>query len=44
MTGPPVLLLHGFGTSYAETWVANGWADLLTEAGRTSGDDRGTPL
>ncbi len=35
MTGPPVLLLHGFGTSYAETWVANGWADLLTEAGRT---------
>lgn len=32
--GPPVLLLHGFATSYASTWVSNGWVDLLQEAGR----------
>lgn len=31
---PPVLLLHGFGTSYASTWVGNGWTALLEDAGR----------
>lgn len=35
MTVPPVLLLHGFGTSAARTWRDNGWIDLLTDAGRT---------
>jgi pimeloyl-ACP methyl ester carboxylesterase len=29
-----VLLVHGFGTSSALTWGANGWIDLLREAGR----------
>ena len=33
--GPPVLLLHGFATSFATTWVGNGWTDLLADAGRT---------
>ncbi|MEZ5382453.1 MAG: alpha/beta fold hydrolase [Microthrixaceae bacterium] len=31
---PPVLLVHGFGTSYDLTWVSNGWADLLADEGR----------
>ena len=31
---PPVLLVHGFGTSFELTWVANGWVDLLTDEGR----------
>ena len=30
----PVVLVHGFGTSYELTWVANGWADLLADEGR----------
>ncbi len=34
MSGPPVLLVHGFGTSFDATWRRNGWVDLLTEAGR----------
>ncbi|MDE0927264.1 MAG: alpha/beta hydrolase [Acidimicrobiales bacterium] len=34
MGKPPVLLLHGFGTSFAATWVGNGWAEILGEAGR----------
>ena len=24
---PPVVLVHGFGTSFDLTWVANGWVD-----------------
>jgi pimeloyl-ACP methyl ester carboxylesterase len=35
MSGPDVLLVHGFGTSFAATWRHNGWADLLADAGRT---------
>ncbi len=31
---PPVMLVHGFGTSFALTWVANGWVDLLADEGR----------
>lgn len=31
---PPVVLVHGFGTSYDLTWVANGWVDLLGDEGR----------
>lgn len=31
---PPVVLVHGFGTSSARTWGDNGWLDLLAEAGR----------
>lgn len=32
---PPVLLLHGFGTSAARTWGENGWIDILGDTGRT---------
>jgi pimeloyl-ACP methyl ester carboxylesterase len=31
---PPVILLHGFGTSGRTTWSDNGWVDLLTDMGR----------
>lgn len=34
MNGPPVVLVHGFGTSYDLTWVSNGWRDLLADEGR----------
>jgi len=36
MAGPPVAFLHGFGTSYEQTWVHNGWVDLLRDIGRDS--------
>lgn len=32
---PPVLLVHGFASSYAHGWQQNGWPDLLADAGRT---------
>jgi pimeloyl-ACP methyl ester carboxylesterase len=32
---PPVLLVHGFGTSADRTWRHNGWIDLLGDVGRT---------
>ena len=31
---PPVLFVHGFGTSHDSTWVTNGWTALLEDAGR----------
>lgn len=31
---PPVVLVHGFGTSFDLTWVSNGWVDLLADEGR----------
>lgn len=31
---PPVVLVHGFGTSSQRTWGSLGWIDLLQEAGR----------
>ena len=31
---PPVVLVHGFGTSFDLTWVSNGWVDLLSDEGR----------
>lgn len=31
---PPVVLVHGFGTSFDLTWVHNGWVDLLQDEGR----------
>ena len=34
MSGPPVVLLHGFATSARRTWREPGWIDLLTDAGR----------
>jgi pimeloyl-ACP methyl ester carboxylesterase len=34
MAAPPVLLLHGFATSFDSTWRHNGWVDLLADAGR----------
>jgi len=33
-SGHPVILLHGFGTSFATTWEESGWAALLEDAGR----------
>jgi pimeloyl-ACP methyl ester carboxylesterase len=32
---PPVVLVHGWGGSFATTWQATGFADLLAESGRT---------
>lgn len=34
MEKPPVLLIHGFGSSYEHGWKQTGWPDLLAEAGR----------
>ncbi|MBO6719606.1 MAG: alpha/beta hydrolase [Rhizobiaceae bacterium] len=31
--GDPVLLLHGFGSSFAVNWINPGWVKTLTEAG-----------
>lgn len=31
---PPVVLVHGFGTSFVLTWLHNGWVDLLADEGR----------
>src|SRR6202011_2430942 len=30
----PVLLVHGFASSFERNWREPGWVDLLTEAGR----------
>jgi pimeloyl-ACP methyl ester carboxylesterase len=32
---PPVVLVHGFGSSFEHNWRAAGWIDLLGDAGRT---------
>ena len=32
---PPVVLVHGWGGSYARTWQQPGWQALLEDAGRT---------
>ena len=34
MTQPPIVLIHGFGTSAEMTWRNNGWIDLIQDAGR----------
>jgi len=34
VTGPPVLLVHGFASSFDRNWREPGWADLLADAGR----------
>lgn len=34
MTGPPVLLVHGFASSFDRNWREPGWVDLLSDAGR----------
>jgi pimeloyl-ACP methyl ester carboxylesterase len=34
MEKPPVLLIHGFGSSFDHGWRKIGWPDLLGEAGR----------
>jgi pimeloyl-ACP methyl ester carboxylesterase len=31
---PPVVLVHGFGSSFSNGWERHGWTDLLIEAGR----------
>lgn len=35
MTQAPVLLVHGFASSYRRNWLEPGWVDLLADAGRT---------
>lgn len=32
--GPPILLIHGFGSSYRVNWVNPGWVETLVQAGR----------
>ncbi len=32
---PPILLLHGFGSSSRQNWVETGWVRYLNDAGRT---------
>jgi len=34
VSGPPVLLVHGFASSFERNWREPGWVDLLSEAGR----------
>ena len=34
MSGPPVLLVHGFASSFTLNWREPGWVDLLSDAGR----------
>ncbi|MDQ2729146.1 MAG: alpha/beta hydrolase [Actinomycetota bacterium] len=34
MADPPVLLVHGFASSFERNWRDPGWVDLLTDAGR----------
>jgi pimeloyl-ACP methyl ester carboxylesterase len=34
VTAPPVLLVHGFASSFELNWVRNGWTDILQEEGR----------
>jgi pimeloyl-ACP methyl ester carboxylesterase len=33
-SGPPILLIHGFGSNHAVNWQATGWITTLTGAGR----------
>ncbi len=35
MDQPPVLLIHGVGSSFEHNWRATGWVDLLEGEGRT---------
>lgn len=35
MVKPPVVLVHGLGSTYEANWVRSGWADLLLAEGRT---------
>ncbi|MHB1487839.1 MAG: alpha/beta fold hydrolase [Acidimicrobiales bacterium] len=35
MIEAPVLLVHGFASSYRRNWLEPGWVDLLGDAGRT---------
>ena len=32
--GPPILLIHGFGSNHAVNWQSTNWFDTLTKAGR----------
>jgi pimeloyl-ACP methyl ester carboxylesterase len=32
--GPPILLIHGFGSNHAVNWQATSWFETLTKAGR----------
>ncbi len=32
--GPPILLIHGFGSSARVNWVNPGWVDVLVKSGR----------
>lgn len=32
-TGPPIVLIHGFGSTHAVNWIGPGWVKTLTDAG-----------
>ncbi len=32
-THPPILLIHGFGSTYKNNWIEPGWTEYLVEAG-----------
>lgn len=34
MSGPPVVFVHGLGSTYEANWVRSGWADLVAAEGR----------
>jgi pimeloyl-ACP methyl ester carboxylesterase len=34
LTGPPIVLVHGFASTKETNWLAPGWIDTLTRAGR----------
>src|SRR5436305_9566708 len=36
MSTTPVLLVHGFASSFERNWREPGWVDLLADAGRTT--------
>jgi pimeloyl-ACP methyl ester carboxylesterase len=35
MSGRPIVLVHGFGSSFEHGWRTTGWSDLIADAGRT---------
>lgn len=35
MVRPPIVFVHGLGSTYQANWVRSGWADLVVAEGRT---------
>lgn len=36
MVKPPVVFVHGLGSTYQANWIKSGWADLVEAEGRTA--------